>query len=243
MVDGRPITAPYEFVVIGVAAEHGDGDEHPRRRGASDITSRGGVGRRSRQSDEVVVDALRPLDTPQYASPDDRRLSTRRPAAPAPPDQLQETIAAWPRRTTAATPTSTSGRWCRAPTARRPSCASGSPTTRRTRSATSSSSSCPRWATRWRPGTPIGEVESTKSVSDVYAPVAGVVAAVNDGAGRRAGDDQRRSLRRGLAGRDQRRRARAATRSAPCSTPPPTRHWSTRRDGAAAGLRRRRRSL
>jgi glycine cleavage system H protein len=30
------------------------------------------------------------------------------------------------------------------------------------------------------PGHPIGEVESTKSVSDVYAPVAGVVAAVND---------------------------------------------------------------
>jgi glycine cleavage system H protein len=30
------------------------------------------------------------------------------------------------------------------------------------------------------PGTAIGEVESTKSVSDVYAPVAGVVAAVND---------------------------------------------------------------
>ena len=30
------------------------------------------------------------------------------------------------------------------------------------------------------PGTPIGEVESTKSVSDVYAPVAGVVSAVND---------------------------------------------------------------
>ena len=29
------------------------------------------------------------------------------------------------------------------------------------------------------PGAPIGEVESTKSVSDVYAPVAGVVAAVN----------------------------------------------------------------
>jgi glycine cleavage system H protein len=29
------------------------------------------------------------------------------------------------------------------------------------------------------PGTPIGEVESTKSVSDVYAPVSGVVAAVN----------------------------------------------------------------
>ena len=30
------------------------------------------------------------------------------------------------------------------------------------------------------PGTPIGEVESTKSVSDIYAPVAGVVAAVNE---------------------------------------------------------------
>ncbi|SOC49366.1 glycine cleavage system H protein [Blastococcus aggregatus] len=30
------------------------------------------------------------------------------------------------------------------------------------------------------PGTPIGEVESTKSVSDVYAPVAGIVAAVNE---------------------------------------------------------------
>ena len=30
------------------------------------------------------------------------------------------------------------------------------------------------------PGNPIGEVESTKSVSDVYAPVSGVVAAVND---------------------------------------------------------------
>ena len=33
------------------------------------------------------------------------------------------------------------------------------------------------------PGTPIGEVESTKSVSDIYAPVAGVVAAVNDALG------------------------------------------------------------
>ena len=30
------------------------------------------------------------------------------------------------------------------------------------------------------PGTAIGEVESTKSVSDFYAPVAGVVAAVNE---------------------------------------------------------------
>ena len=30
------------------------------------------------------------------------------------------------------------------------------------------------------PGNPIGEVESTKSVSDVYAPISGVIAAVND---------------------------------------------------------------
>ena len=30
------------------------------------------------------------------------------------------------------------------------------------------------------PGNPIGEVESTKSVSDVYSPVAGVVAARNE---------------------------------------------------------------
>lgn len=29
------------------------------------------------------------------------------------------------------------------------------------------------------PGNPIGEVESTKSVSDVYAPIAGIVSAVN----------------------------------------------------------------
>ncbi len=30
------------------------------------------------------------------------------------------------------------------------------------------------------PGDPMGEVESTKSVSDIYAPVAGTVTAVND---------------------------------------------------------------
>ena len=30
------------------------------------------------------------------------------------------------------------------------------------------------------PGSPVGEVESTKSVSDIYAPVAGTVTAVND---------------------------------------------------------------
>ena len=30
------------------------------------------------------------------------------------------------------------------------------------------------------PGTPIGEVESTKSVSDIYAPISGTVTAVNE---------------------------------------------------------------
>ncbi|WP_138734230.1 glycine cleavage system protein GcvH [Modestobacter excelsi] len=30
------------------------------------------------------------------------------------------------------------------------------------------------------PGNPVGEVESTKSVSDVYSPVSGVVSAVNE---------------------------------------------------------------
>ncbi|GAB3197338.1 glycine cleavage system protein GcvH [Geodermatophilus arenarius] len=33
------------------------------------------------------------------------------------------------------------------------------------------------------PGNPIGEVESTKSVSDVYSPVAGTVSAVNEALG------------------------------------------------------------
>lgn len=33
------------------------------------------------------------------------------------------------------------------------------------------------------PDSPMGEVESTKSVSDVYAPVAGTVSAVNDALG------------------------------------------------------------
>jgi uncharacterized protein YlxW (UPF0749 family) len=68
MVDGRPITSPYEFVVIGSpqnmeTALNIPGGVVPRftsRGGSVDIT----------QSDEVVVDALRPLDTPQYASPD-----------------------------------------------------------------------------------------------------------------------------------------------------------------------------
>ena len=38
----------------------------------------------------------------------------------------------------------------------------------------------PEVGTEVQAGQPLGEVESTKSVSDVYAPVAGVVAAVNE---------------------------------------------------------------
>lgn len=68
MIDGRPITSPYEFVVIGSpqnmeTAMNIPGGVVPR------FTSRGGSVTIA-QSDEVVVDALRPLDTPQYASPD-----------------------------------------------------------------------------------------------------------------------------------------------------------------------------
>jgi len=67
-VDGEPITAPYEFVVIGSpqsmeTAMNIPGGVVPH------ITSRGGSVT-IRPSDRVVVDALRPLDAPQYASPD-----------------------------------------------------------------------------------------------------------------------------------------------------------------------------
>jgi uncharacterized protein YlxW (UPF0749 family) len=68
MVDGRPITSPYEFIVIGSPQNMETALNIPggvvqdlTRQGASvDIT----------QSDQVVVDAVRPLDTPQYATPD-----------------------------------------------------------------------------------------------------------------------------------------------------------------------------
>lgn len=68
MIDGRPISAPYEFIVIGnpqnmETAMNIPGGVVPR------FTSRG-ASVTIEQSDKVVVDALRPLDTPQYASPD-----------------------------------------------------------------------------------------------------------------------------------------------------------------------------
>ena len=67
LVDGRPITAPYEILVIGYPQDMETALNIPGgvvqrvtgRGGSVDIT----------QSGEVVVDALRQLDAPQYASP------------------------------------------------------------------------------------------------------------------------------------------------------------------------------
>ena len=60
-------------------------------------------------------------------------------------------------------------------------CGWASPTTRSGSSATSCSSQLPDDRRRRSlPATPVGEVESTKSVSEIYAPVAGEVVAVNE---------------------------------------------------------------
>jgi uncharacterized protein YlxW (UPF0749 family) len=66
-VDGRPISSPYEFVVIGdpqnletaMNIPGGVVQRIANRGGSVDI----------RRSDRVEVDALRPLDEPQYAQP------------------------------------------------------------------------------------------------------------------------------------------------------------------------------
>jgi uncharacterized protein YlxW (UPF0749 family) len=67
LVDGRPIDGPFEFVVIGdpqnlETALNIPGGVVQR------IANRGGTATITR-SDRVEVDALRPLDEPQYASP------------------------------------------------------------------------------------------------------------------------------------------------------------------------------
>ena len=67
LVDGRPITAPYEILVIGSPQNMETAMNIPGGV-VQQINSRGGSVT-IRQSDDVVVDALRPLDTPQYASP------------------------------------------------------------------------------------------------------------------------------------------------------------------------------
>ena len=64
----------------------------------------------------------------------------------------------------------------------------------------------PAVGTELTAGQSFGEVESTKSVSDVYAPVAGTVTARNEALDAQPGDRQQRPVRRGLAGRDRARR-------------------------------------
>jgi uncharacterized protein YlxW (UPF0749 family) len=68
MVDGRPITAPYEFVVVGSPQNMETALNIPG--GVVQDLTRQGAEVAITQSEHVVVDALRPLDTPQYASPD-----------------------------------------------------------------------------------------------------------------------------------------------------------------------------
>jgi uncharacterized protein YlxW (UPF0749 family) len=67
LVDGRPIPAPYEFLVIGSPQDMETAMNIPGGV-VQRITGLGGTVRIS-QLPEVSVDALRPLDTPQYASP------------------------------------------------------------------------------------------------------------------------------------------------------------------------------
>jgi uncharacterized protein YlxW (UPF0749 family) len=67
-VDGQPITAPYEFVVIGSPQDMETAMNIPG--GVVPRINKLGGSVTIEQSDRVVVDALRPLDRPQYASPE-----------------------------------------------------------------------------------------------------------------------------------------------------------------------------
>jgi uncharacterized protein YlxW (UPF0749 family) len=67
LVDGRPISAPYKFLVIGSPQDMETAMNIPGGV-VQRITGLGGTVRIS-QLPEVSVDALRSLDTPQYASP------------------------------------------------------------------------------------------------------------------------------------------------------------------------------
>jgi uncharacterized protein YlxW (UPF0749 family) len=68
MIDGRPITSPYEFVVVGSPQNMETALNIPG--GVVQDLTRQGASVTIAQSEQVLVDALRPLDTPQYASPD-----------------------------------------------------------------------------------------------------------------------------------------------------------------------------
>lgn len=67
LADGRPIAAPYQFLVIGSPQDMETAMNIPGGV-VQRITGLGGTVRIS-QLPDVSVDALRPLDTPQYASP------------------------------------------------------------------------------------------------------------------------------------------------------------------------------
>jgi uncharacterized protein YlxW (UPF0749 family) len=67
LLDGHPIDAPYEFVVIGDPQYMETAMNIPGG-AVQRITGRGGSVT-IHQSQQIVVDALRPLDEPQYASP------------------------------------------------------------------------------------------------------------------------------------------------------------------------------
>ncbi|MCW2701265.1 MAG: hypothetical protein JWQ45_2800 [Blastococcus sp.] len=67
MIDGHPISAPYEVLVIGSPQDMETALNIPGGV-VQDIGNRGGTVDIA-QSRDVVVDALRPLEAPQYASP------------------------------------------------------------------------------------------------------------------------------------------------------------------------------
>ena len=118
---------------------------------------------------ELTYDELTALDIEAVHEPDPPDIAEAR-------DPTSRLTACTPM--TCCTRPSTSGCAVRA----RPRARSGwaSPTSRRTRSATSSTSRCPRSGATIDAGWTCGELESTKSVSDVYAPVTGEVVARND---------------------------------------------------------------
>ncbi|WP_244524576.1 DUF881 domain-containing protein [Trujillonella endophytica] len=67
-IDDQPITSPYEIVVIGSPQDLETAMNIPG--GVVDSINRRGGAVVIAQSDRVLVDALRPLETPQYAEPD-----------------------------------------------------------------------------------------------------------------------------------------------------------------------------
>ena len=232
MIDGRPITAPYEFVVIGDPQDMETAMNIPggvvqastRRGGSVDIA----------QSDEVVVDALRPLDTPQYASPDDRRLTDRL----APPYRPHPSS----RRRS---PHGHAGR----PPLHRPARVGAGAGHRRHGDRRAGRDHRPRPGRarrhRLRPAAR-GRRRGRPRDADRRGRVHQVGLRRLRPGRRRRGRRQRprwptrprRSTPTPTARAGWWRsacRARAGTRSAACSTPTPTRRWSTRPDGTAGG--------